>query len=66
MTRPRMWTLPPPSYGTLRIGYGALREMRAVAHVYARALRQVGYTVELVDTDNSRRHRPARAHGSFS
>ena len=42
------------SYGTLRIGYGALREMRAVAHVYARALRQVGYTVELVDTDNSR------------
>ena len=41
-------------YGTLRIGYGALREMRAVAHVYARALRQVGYTVELVDTDNSR------------
>lgn len=28
--------------------------MRAVAHVYARALRQVGYTVELVDTDNSR------------
>ena len=42
------------SYGTLRIGYGALREMRAVAHVYARALRQVGYSVELVDTDNSR------------
>jgi len=42
------------SYGTLRIGYGALREMRAVAHVYARALRQVGYTVELVDTENSR------------
>lgn len=42
------------SYGTLRIGYGALREMRAVAHVYARALRQVGYTVELVDTGNSR------------
>ena len=42
------------SYGTLRIGYGALREMRAVAHVYARALRQIGYTVELVDTDNSR------------
>ena len=42
------------SYGTLRIGYGALREMRAVAHVYARALRQVGYTVELVGTDNSR------------
>lgn len=42
------------SYGTLRIGYGALREMRAVANVYARALRQVGYTVELVDTDNSR------------
>lgn len=42
------------SYGTLRIGYGTLREMRAVAHVYARALRQVGYTVELVDTDNSR------------
>ena len=42
------------SYGTLRIGYGALREMRAVAHVYACALRQVGYTVELVDTDNSR------------
>ncbi len=42
------------SYGTLRIGYGALREMRAVAHVYARALRQVGYTVEIVDTDNSR------------
>ena len=42
------------SYGTLRISYGALREMRAVAHVYARALRQVGYTVELVDTDNSR------------
>lgn len=41
-------------YGTLRIGYGALREMRAVAHVYARALRQVGYSVELVDTDNSR------------
>ena len=42
------------SYGTLRIGYGALREMRAVAHVYARALRQIGYSVELVDTDNSR------------
>lgn len=42
------------SYGTLRIGYGALREMRAVAHVYARALRQVGYSVELVDTENSR------------
>ena len=42
------------SYGTLRIGYGALREMRAVAHVYARALRQVGYSVELVNTDNSR------------
>ena len=42
------------SYGTLRIGYGALREMRAVAHVYARALRQIGYFVELVDTDNSR------------
>ena len=42
------------SYGTLRIGYGTLREMRAVAHVYARALRQVGYSVELVDTDNSR------------
>ena len=42
------------SYGTLRIGYGALREMSAVAHVYARALRQVGYSVELVDTDNSR------------
>lgn len=42
------------SYGTLRIGYGALREMRAVAHVYARALRQAGYSVELVDTDNSR------------
>jgi putative ABC transporter substrate-binding protein len=42
------------SYGTLRIGYGALREMRAVAHVYARALRRVGYSVELVDTDNSR------------
>ena len=42
------------SYGTLRIGYGALREMRAVAHVYARALRQVGYTVELVDIENSR------------
>lgn len=42
------------SYGTLRIGYGALREMRAVAYVYARALRQVGYTVELVDTGNSR------------
>ena len=42
------------SYGTLRIGYGALREMRAVANVYARALRQIGYTVELVDTDNSR------------
>lgn len=42
------------SYGTLRISYGALREMRAVAHVYARALRQVGYSVELVDTDNSR------------
>ena len=42
------------SYGTLRIGYGALREMRAVAHVYARALRQVGYSVELADTDNSR------------
>ena len=42
------------SYGTLRIGYGALREMRAVAHVYARALRQVGYSVELIDTDNSR------------
>jgi len=42
------------SYGTLRIGYGALREMRAVAHVYARTLRQVGYTVELVDTENSR------------
>ena len=42
------------SYGTLRIGYGALREMRAVAHVYARALRQGGYSVELVDTDNSR------------
>ncbi len=42
------------SYGTLRIGYGALREMRAVANVYARALRQVGYSVELVDTDNSR------------
>lgn len=29
------------SYGTLRIGYGALREMRAVAHVYARALRHM-------------------------
>ena len=42
------------SYGTLRIGYGALREMRAVANVYARALRQIGYSVELVDTDNSR------------
>ena len=42
------------SYGTLRIGYGALREMRAVAQVYARALRQIGYSVELVDTDNSR------------
>ena len=42
------------SYGTLRIGYGALREMRAVAHVYARALRQVGYSVELVNADNSR------------
>lgn len=42
------------SYGTLRIGYGALRAMRAVAHVYASALRQVGYSVELVDTDNSR------------
>lgn len=42
------------SYGTLRIGYGALREMRAVAHVYTRALRQVGYSVELVDTENSR------------
>ena len=42
------------SYGTLRIGYGALREMRAVAHVYACALRQIGYSVELVDTDNSR------------
>ena len=42
------------SYGTLRIGYGALREMRAVAHMYARALRQVGYSVELVNTDNSR------------
>ena len=42
------------SYGTLRIGYGALREMRTVAHVYARALRQVGYSVELVDTENSR------------
>ena len=53
------------SYGTLRIGYGALREMRAVAHVYARALRQVGYSVELVDTDNKPRYRPARAHGSF-
>lgn len=42
------------NYGTLRIGYAALREMHAVAHVYARALRQVGYTVELVETNHSR------------
>ena len=64
MTQPRRWTLPHQATalcasatvprGTLRIGYGALREMRAVAHVYARALRQVGYSVELVDTENSR------------
>lgn len=44
-----------PAYGTLRIGYGVLREMHAVAHVYAQALRRVGYTVELVETDHSRR-----------
>lgn len=43
-----------PTYGTLRIGYGALREMHAVAHVYAQALRRVGYTVELVETGHSR------------
>ena len=43
-----------PAYGTLRIGYGVLREMHAVAHVYAQALRRVGYTVELVETGHSR------------
>lgn len=43
-----------PTYGTLRIGYGALREMHAVAHVYAQALRRVGYIVELVETGHSR------------
>ena len=43
-----------PTYGTLRIGYGALREMHAVAHMYAQALRRVGYTVELVETGHSR------------
>ena len=43
-----------PTYGTLRIGYGALREMHAVAHVYAQALRRVGYTVELVETGHGR------------
>lgn len=43
-----------PAFGTLRIGYGVLREMHAVAHVYAQALRRVGYTVELVETGHSR------------
>ncbi|WP_304008242.1 glycine betaine ABC transporter substrate-binding protein [Rothia mucilaginosa] len=43
-----------PAYGTLRIGYGVLHEMHAVAHVYAQALRRVGYTVELVETGHSR------------
>ena len=43
-----------PAYGTLRIGYGVLREMHAVAHVYAQALRRAGYTVELVETGHSR------------
>ena len=43
-----------PAYGTLRIGYGVLREIHAVAHVYAQALRRVGYTVELVETGHSR------------
>ena len=43
------------SYGTLRIGYGALREMRAVAHVYA-PRPATGRTTpsNIVDTDNSR------------
>ena len=42
------------SYGTLRVGIGALREMRAVAYLYAQALRNVGYNVEVVTNEDSR------------
>lgn len=42
------------SYGTLRVGVGALREMGAVAYLYAQALRNVGYNVEVVTNEDSR------------
>ena len=54
MTEPPRWTLPHPA--TVLCASATVPCVKCVLrrHLYARALRQVGYSVELVDTDNSR------------
>lgn len=42
------------NYGTLYVSTGVLGVKTVVAHVYAQALRNVGYTVEVIGHNNSR------------
>lgn len=42
------------SYGTIRISTGISEETAMIAHIYAQALEQVGYTVALEDTGQDR------------
>lgn len=42
------------SYGTITISSGVNEETELVAHLYAKALQQVGYSTEIIDTGDSR------------
>ncbi|QRZ62149.1 ABC transporter substrate-binding protein [Rothia sp. ZJ932] len=54
-TKPAITVVPEAtSFGTITISAGISHETKMVAHLYAFALKEAGYTVEITDTGNTR------------